>query len=212
MKPSVFLNVVLAVALVAVSVRWATAGGGMSSRTPVDADSVVYDNIMTRTSVRSYLDQPVEDSKIQRLLRAGMAAPTAVNTQPWRFVVIRNRATLDKIAEITPNARMAADAPLAIVVCGNMKNEKEDVVRKFWTQDLSAATENILLQAHAMGLGAVWTGIYPDSKRCDAISGLLSLPDHIIPFCTIVIGYPKGEQHPKDKWKPENVTYEEPGS
>lgn len=211
MKPSVFLNVVLAVALVVVATRWVATGRGDSARTSVDTDSVVYDNIMTRTSVRSYLDKPIEDFKIQKLLHAGMAAPTAVNTQPWRFVVIKNRSSLDKIAELTPNARMAAEAPLAIVVCGNMKNEKEDVVRKFWTQDLSAATENILLQAHAMGLGAVWTGIYPDRERCDAISGLLSLPDHIIPFCTIVIGYPKGEQYPKDKWKPENVTYEEPG-
>ncbi len=207
MKPSVFLNVVLAVALVAVSVRLAVTGDSKDSQTTVDADSAVYNNIMTRTSVRSYLDKPIEDTKIQRLLHAGMAAPTAVNTQPWHFVVIKDRATLNKIAEVTPNARMAAEAPLAIVVCGNMNNEKEDIVRMFWTQDVSAATENILLQAHAMGLGAVWTGTYPDQARCDAISNLLSLPEHLTPFCTIVIGYPKGEQTPKDKWKPENVTF-----
>lgn len=205
MKPSVFLNIVLAAALVAVSVRWATTGSGESA--PAKADSVVYNNIMTRTSVRSYLDKPVEDSKIDSLLHAAMAAPTAMNTQPWHFVVIKDRATLDKIAEVTPNARMAAEAPLAIVVCGNMTNEHADVVRMFWTQDLSAATENLLLQAHAMGLGAVWTGTYPDQQRCDAVSSLLSLPDNLIPLCTVVIGYPKGEQTPKDKWNPDNVTY-----
>ncbi len=205
MKPSVFLNIVLAAALVAVSVRWATTGSGESA--PANADSVVYNNIMTRTSVRSYLDKPVEDSKIDTLLHAAMAAPTAMNTQPWHFVVIKDRATLDKIAEVTPNARMAAEAPLAIVVCGNMTNEHADVVRMFWTQDLSAATENLLLQAHAMGLGAVWTGTYPDQQRCDAVSSLLSLPDNLIPLCTVVIGYPKGEQTPKDKWNPDNVTY-----
>ncbi len=205
MKPSVFLNIVLAAALVAVSVRWATTGSGESA--PAKADSVVYNNIMTRTSVRSYLDKPVEDSKIDSLLHAAMAAPTAMNTQPWHFVVIKDRATLNKIAEATPNARMAAEAPLAIVVCGNMDNEHADVVRMFWTQDLSAATENLLLQAHAMGLGAVWTGTYPDPQRCDAVSNLLSLSDNLIPLCTVVIGYPKGEQTPKDKWNPDNVTY-----
>lgn len=205
MKPSVFLNIVLAAALVAVSVRWATTGSGESA--PANADSVVYNNIMTRTSVRSYLDKPVEDSKIDTLLHAAMAAPTAMNTQPWHFVVIKDRATLDKIAEVTPNARMAAEAPLAIVMCGNMTNEHADVVRMFWTQDLSAATENLLLQAHAMGLGAVWTGTYPDQQRCDAVSSLLSLSDNLIPLCTVVIGYPKGEQTPKDKWNPDNVTY-----
>ena len=205
MKPSVFLNIVLAAALVAVSVRWATTGSGESA--PAKADSVVYNNIMTRTSVRSYLDKPVEDSKIDSLLHAAMAAPTAMNTQPWHFVVIKDRATLNKIAEATPNARMAAEAPLAIVVCGNMTNEHADVVRMFWPQDLSAATENLLLQAHAMGLGAVWTGTYPDPQRCDAVSSLLSLSDNLIPLCTVVIGYPKGEQTPKDKWNPDNVTY-----
>ncbi|MDY2848837.1 MAG: nitroreductase family protein [Bacteroidaceae bacterium] len=207
-KPSVLLNVVLAVALVVVSARLMSSGGETAGKPVADSADVVYGNIMGRTSVRSYLDKPVEDSKIEKLLHAGMAAPTAVNTQPWHFVVIRDRNTLDRIAELTPNAGMAKEAPLAIVVCGNMVNEKEDIVRMFWTQDVSAATENILLQAHAMGLGAVWTGTYPDKKRCDAISGLLNMPEHIIPFCTIVIGYPKGEQTPKDKWKPENVTYE----
>lgn len=172
-----------------------------------DSD-VVYRNIITRTSVRSYQDKPVEDSKVEKLLRAGMAAPSAVNVQPWHFIVVKNKATLQKIAEITPNARMAKEAPLAIVVCDDMRNEGNDLVREFWVQDTSAATQNILLAAHAMDLGAVWTGTYPAQNRCKAISLLLNLPSAIIPFSTIVIGYPKEMPQPKDKWKEENISYE----
>ncbi len=211
MKTSKLLNIILAVALVVVSVRLAMNGGSAPKGSSSEADNtmdVVYNNILTRASVRSYQDKPVEDEKTEKLLRAGMAAPTAVNKQPWHFVVVRNKATLEAIAEATPNAGMAKDAPLAIVVCGDMDKEEDDFVREFWIQDASAATENILLAAHGMGLGAVWTGTYPDKKRCDAISKLLNLPAHIIPFSTIVIGYPKGETTPKDKWKPENVSYE----
>lgn len=212
MKASVLISIVLAIALVVVSVRLAMSNHNAkddgSAQNGGDTAEAIYDNIMTRTSVRSYQDKPVEEDKIDKLLHAGMAAPSAVNKQPWHFVVVRNKATLEAISEATPNAGMAKDAPLAIVVCGDMSNEKEDLVREFWSQDASAATENILLAAHGMGLGAVWTGTYPDKKRCEAISRLLDLPAHIIPFCTIVIGYPKGEATPKDKWKPENVSYE----
>lgn len=208
MKSSVLLNVVLALALAVVSVRLATMGRSQKDPSATDSAGVVYQNIMTRSSVRSYQPKPIEETKIEKLLRAGMAAPTAVNQQPWHFVVIRNRATLDKIAELTPNAGMVKEAPLAIVVCGDMNREKAEVVQMFWNQDVSAATENILLQAHAMGLGAVWTGLYPDPDRCRAISNLLNMPDNIKPFCTIVVGYPKGDTMPKDKWNPDNITYE----
>ncbi len=210
MKASTLLNVVLAAAVVALSVRLAMQNGSGETAGADNADAV-YNNIMTRSSVRSYQDKPVENDKIEKLLRAGMAAPTAVNRQPWHFVVVRDKATLNAIAEATPNARMAKGAPLAIVVCGDMSKEKDDPVREFWSQDASAATENILLAAHGMGLGAVWTGTYPDKARCSAVSKLLDLPEHIIPFCTIVIGYPDGDNTPKDKWKPENVSYEKFG-
>ncbi len=210
MKASKLLNILLALAVVILSVRLAMSSGS-GKEAPSNSADAVYNNIMTRASVRSYQDKPVEDEKIEKLLRAGMAAPTAVNRQPWHFIVVRDKATLKTIAEATPNARMAADAPLAIVVCGDMDKEKDDPVREFWSQDASAATENILLAAHGMGLGAVWTGTFPDEKRCEAVSEILKLPKHIIPFCTIVIGYPDGETAPKDKWKPENVSYESYG-
>lgn len=206
-NPSFLLNVVLAVALVCVCVQLARKEHPSTiSQSPADA---IYANITTRSSVRSYIDKPVEDGKIDTLLHAGMAAPSAVNRQPWEFVVVNDRKLLQQIAQLTPNAAMASEAPLAIVACGDMSKYKPDEnrLREFWVQDLSAATENILLQAHALGLGAVWTGTYPSEERCAAISQLLKLPEHIVPLCTIVIGYPKGEQHPKDKWNAENVSY-----
>lgn len=208
MKASVLINVVLAIALVAVCVRFAKSKAGTNGTG--DTAQTVYDNIMTRTSVRAYTDRSVADSAIDTLLHAGMAAPSAVNRQPWHFIVVKDKATLRQIAELTPNAAMAKDAPLAIVTCGDLSKyeEDEELLREFWVQDLSAVTENILLQAHAMGLGAVWTGTFPSEQRCDAIAQLLGLPDHIVPLNTIVIGYPKGETKPKDKWKPENVSYE----
>ena len=165
------------------------------------------ENIATRTSVRSYLHKPVDAAQIEQLLRAGMAAPSAVNKQPWHFVVVTDRAQLKELAKANPYAGMAAQAPLAIVVCGDMKKALDGEARMFWVQDCSAATENILLAANAMGLGAVWTGTFPDQNRCKDVSAILKLPEHIIPLCTIVIGYPAGKNTPKDKWNPENISY-----
>lgn len=169
--------------------------------------NAVLQNIATRTSVRSYLDKPVEAAQIEQLLRAGMAAPSAVNRQPWHFVVVTDREQLNALAKANPYAGMAAQAPLAIVVCGDMKKALEGNAREFWVQDCSAATENILLAANAMGLGAVWTGTYPSEERCKAVSEILKLPEYIVPLNTIVIGYPDKENAPKDKWNPDNVSY-----
>lgn len=172
-----------------------------------DAGQVVLDHIASRVSVRSYQDKAVEEEKIEKMLRAGMAAPTALNKQPWHFVVVTEKALLQQIAAITPNAGMAAEAPLAIVVCGDMNKTLQGTARDFWIHDASAATENILLAAHAMGLGAVWTGTYPDMERCQAVKNLLGIPEQMIPLCTVVAGYPADSPNPKDKWKPENVSY-----
>ena len=137
--------------------------------------------------------------------------PTAVNRQPWHFVAITDKEKLSGLATANPNAGMAAKAPLAIVVCGDMKKTLEGDGRAFWIQDCSAATENILLAAHALGLGAVWTALYPSEERVAAASEVLKLPEYIIPLCTIVIGYPAESPTPKDKWNPENVSYNEFG-
>lgn len=180
--------------------------GGCKNGNKANEDAVL-ENIATRVSVRSYLDKPVEDEKIDKLLHAGMAAPSAVNLQPWHFVVVTDRAQLEALANANPYAAMSAKAPLAIVVCGNMDKTLEGKSREFWVQDCSAATQNILLAANAMGLGAVWTGTYPSDERCKAVSQILSLPANIVPLNTIVIGYPDGENPPKDKWNPANVSY-----
>jgi len=204
MKLSNILNLVLAAALVFACVRMAMANNKNDNKS---MENAVINNIMTRTSVRSYTDKPVEEEKIETLLRAGMAAPSAVNKQPWHFIVVNDKAVLNQIASLTPNAGMAASAPLAIVVCGNMEKTLDGQARDFWVQDVSAATENILLAAHGLGLGAVWTGTYPDLERCKKIAGLMNLPETMVPLCTIVVGYPDGEAQPKDKWNESNISY-----
>lgn len=172
----------------------------------VNSDQVI-ETILTRTSVRSYQDKPVEEDKILNMLKAGMAAPTAMNKQPWHFVVVTDKEQLIKLSEANPYAAMAEKAPLAIVVCGDMRKAIEGGGRDFWIQDASAATQNILLAAHSMGLGAVWTGSYPSEEICQSVAQILSLPSYIIPLNTIVIGYPAGESSPKDKWKIGNISY-----
>lgn len=170
-------------------------------------ENVVLDNLLGRRSVRSYNGKPVEKEKVELLLRAAMAAPSALNRQPWHFIVVDKRELLDKIAELTPNAHAAATAPLAIVLCGNMQKAIEGEGKDYWMQDLSAATENILLAAEALNLGSLWTGICPIKERCATISRLFQLPEHIVPFATIIIGYEEGVTKPKDKFKEENISY-----
>lgn len=205
MKTSTILNVALAIALVFLCYKLAVTGGEKTQKQ--ETSEVVLNNILKRTSVRSYLDKSIEDDKIEKLLRAGMAAPTAVNKQPWHFVVVTDKSLLQKLAKANPYAEMVARAPLAIVVCGDMTKALDGNAREFWVQDCSAASENILLAATGLGLGAVWTGTYPSEERCAAVSEVLGLPETLIPLNTIVIGYPDGEVTPKDKWQESNISY-----
>lgn len=198
MKVSVLLNVFLAAAVAVLAVaKFAPE----SSKT----DNPVIDNIMTRTSIRAYETKKVEEKKIEVMLRAAMAAPTAINSQPWDFVVVDDSAKLKELADSLPNAKMAAEAPLAIVVCGNMQKAIEGEGRQNWIADASAATENLLLAAHSLGLGAVWTGVYPSEHRVSVVRSVLGLPEYVVPLSLIPIGYPAESPKPKDKWKPENV-------
>lgn len=167
-------------------------------------------NIMTRTSVRQFTDQAVSKTDIETLLRAGMAAPTAVNKQPWHFVAVTDKAKLKELSG--GRGRMLEQCALAIVVCGDMTKALPGKGQAYWIQDCSAATENILLAAHALGLGAVWTGVYPMDERVAAVSAAVKLPETIVPLCVIVIGHPAEQPAPKDKWKPENVSYNEFGN
>ena len=150
------------------------------------------DAILSRRSIRKYTEQPVSDEVIEELLAAAMAAPSAGNEQPWHFVVIDDRAMLDEIPKFHPYSRMLEDAPMAILVCGDIELQKYE---GYWVQDCSAATENLLIAAQAKGLGAVWLGVYPIEERVAGFRKLLGVPDHVIPFALISIGYP-GEQKP----------------
>ena len=172
-----------------------------------DAQAAI-NNIMTRTSIRKYTNDPVSKTDIETMLRAGMAAPTAVNKQPWHFVAVTDKA---KLAELAGRRGMIKQAGVAIVVCGNMDKALQGPAQGFWIQDCSAATENILLTAHALGLGAVWTGCYPIDDRVAEVSKVLKLPETIVPLCVLAIGRPAEQPTPKDKWKPENVSYNEFG-
>ena len=177
----------------------------------VEAQNSAIDNIMTRTSIRKYKQQPVEDAKIETMLRAAMAAPTAVNKQPWHFVVVTDKKVLGELAGQGRRGDMLRNAPLAIVVCGNLEKTLEGDAEDFWIQDVSAATENLLLAAHALGLGAVWTGLYPIVERAGQVAQVLGMPEYIMPLCTVVIGYPDEQPTPKNKWNPENVSYNKYG-
>ena len=156
------------------------------------------DFIYRRRSIRKYTDQPVEDEKITELLRAAMAAPSANNKQPWHFIVIRNRETLGKIAEIHPYAKMAANAPLVIVVCGDADNY-------YLWQDCAASTQNLLLAAANIGLGAVWCGLR--EEREINMRKLLGVPDNIRTFSLIIIGYPAEEKPSRSQYTEEKVHY-----
>lgn len=165
-------------------------------------------SIFKRASVRKYTEQSVEKEKIEQLLKAGMAAPSAKNVQPWEFVVIQNKETLLKITEFHPYSSMLKTSPLAIVVCGNETKIKIGNIEEFWTQDCSAVTENILLEAAELGLGGVWLGVHPKKELMNPLIDLLMLPTYIMPFSIISIGYPDGEVKPKDKFNPETIHWE----
>ena len=172
-----------------------------------DAQAAI-NNIMTRTSIRQYTEEPVSQADIETMLRAGMAAPTAVNKQPWHFVAVTDK---DKLAELSGRRGMIKQAGVAIVVCGNLDKALQGPAQAYWIQDCSAATENILLAANALGLGAVWIGCYPMEDRVAEVSKVLKLPETIVPLCVIAIGHPAEQPTAKDKWKPENVSYNEFG-
>ena len=164
------------------------------------------ENIMTRTSIRQFKNQPVEQEKIDILLKAAMAAPTAVNLQPWHFIVIDDKATIDLLSGNQPT-----NAPLLIALCGDtdktMMPDGKTKLPDFWVEDVSAATENLLLAAHALGLGAVWTGVYPAMERTAEVANVLNCPNNIVPLAVVRVGYPDESPEPKNKFKEENISY-----
>lgn len=156
--------------------------------------------IYNRKSVRSFIkDRPVSNEDVQALIKAGMSAPSGKDTRPWEFVIINDRAILDKMAEELPTAKMLSQAPMAIVVCG-------DTIRSsYWYLDCSAATENILLAAEAMELGGVWTAAYPYRDRMATVIKHTNMPAQVLPLVVIPIGYPMGNHSVKDKYDEKKI-------
>jgi nitroreductase len=161
--------------------------------------------ILSRRSIRKYTKEPVSDEIVKELLKAAMAAPSAVNQQPWHFIVIKDRQILDEIPKIQPYSRMLRDVSVAVVVCCDLNLEK---AKGFWVLDCSAATQNILIAAQAKGLGTVWLGFYPREDRVKGLQKLLGVPEHVIPFSVIPIGYPAEQKPPANRYTESRIHYD----
>lgn len=153
--------------------------------------------IDTRRSIRSYSDREISDSHIQTILKAAMMAPSAGNQQPWQFIVVRDQEKLKAMPEFHPFGKMIAKAQVAIVVCGDPDGKKWP---DFWMQDCSAAVQNILLAATDLGIGSVWTGIYPIEERMQGARKLLNIPENVFPFAIIPLGWPEGDFKTMDRF------------
>lgn len=159
--------------------------------------------IFHRTSIRNYLEKPVEDEKIEKMLRAAMAAPSAGNQQPWEFYVVKDKDTLEKLSQTSPYAGCTAAAPLAFVACYRVACRMPEYAQI----DLSASVENLLLEADALGLGAVWLGIAPLQDRMDAVRSVLNIPENLEAFAIIPCGYPESVRAQQDRFDKQRVYY-----
>lgn len=160
--------------------------------------------IFKRRSIRRFLDKPVEQDKLERILKAGMQAPSAHNNQRWEFIVVTDNAKKEAVSKMSPWAGMVAKAPVSIVVLGKHNDEK---LNKWFPQDLGACAENILLQITEEGLGGCWMGFYPDMDRVNMLKDCFEVPDGILPFCVISLGYSEDENRYVDRADMSKVHY-----
>ncbi len=164
------------------------------------------ETIFNRRSIRKYENRPVEDEKIEKLLRAAMQSPSAANQQPWEFIVVKNKDTLKKLSEMSPYSKMVGSAGVAFVALANSENLK---VSSAWQQDMGATVENLLLEAVNLDLGAVWLGVATAEESMDYIKKLFNLPENIKPFALIPVGYPEGQKNIfVDRFDEKKVHYE----
>jgi len=161
--------------------------------------------LYTRRSIRKYQPDKVPEDLLRSMLAAAMSAPSANNAQPWQFVVITDAGLLAEIPKVHPYAAMAKEAPLAVVVCGDLSLE---VSPGYWVVDCAAAVENLLLAAHALGLGAVWCGVYPKEERIRAFQKFLGLPKHVLPHSLIPVGYPAEKHGRVDRYREDRVHHD----
>jgi nitroreductase len=161
---------------------------------------MAFEAIFARRSIRAYTGEPVSGEEITKLLKAAMAAPTGNNLKPWHFVVVRDRTTLEKLAEVHPYGKMLSGAAAAIAVCGDSAISPD-----LWVQDCAAATENILIAVASLGLGAVWLGCHPREDRVSAIKAVLGIPEHIGVLSLISIGRPGEKKEPRTQYDGKRV-------
>jgi nitroreductase len=163
--------------------------------------------LLSRRSIRVYAPGTVGEAEITQLLQAAMAAPSAVAKDPWRFVVVRHPEKLSAMAAALPNGQMLATAPLGILVCGDL-DAAHDHQLSYLLQDCSAAIENLLLGAHALGLGACWLGVHPREERMRQLREIFSLPSNIIPIAVIALGRPGEEKETRTRFNRDYVHWE----
>jgi len=162
------------------------------------------DTIFARRSIREYTSEKVGKKDIKIMLEAAMAAPSASNLKPWHFIVVTDRKMLDNLAGAHPYGKMLFKAPLCIIVCGDTR-----ISPLFWVQDCSTASENLLLAVTALGLGAVWLGVYPREERVNAIRKALNIPENVIPLNLISVGYPAEQKEPRSQYDELKVHHEQ---
>ena len=162
--------------------------------------------IFNRRSIRKFKKEPVEPEKIERILKAAMQAPSAHDFRPWEFLVIKDEKALFDISKMSPFSFHAEKAPLVIIIMANLETVKTEDL--WWVQDLSACTENALLQVTEEGLGGVWMGFFPEEKRSQALKNYFALPEHVVPFSIIALGYPDDKGIIKNKFDSSKIHYE----
>lgn len=167
----------------------------------------VIETIYKRRSIRKYLDKTVEKDTIITLLKAATAAPTAANCQPWEFIVIDEVKKISKLKESLIFARY--NAPVAIVVCGNMKLAFKGPGQEMWVQDCSAAIENMLIAATSIGLGTVWIGVYPIESNIKPLKKILNIPEHVTPLGIVYVGYPAEDKEARTRFDEKRVYWQE---
>ena len=163
--------------------------------------------IYKRRSIRKYTSRAIDDDIVELLLKAAMAAPSACAKDPWRFIVVKDNKLKRKVVEALPNGTMMADAPVGIIVLGDI-NAAHGNELSYMLQDCSAAIQNLLLAASEFGLGAVWLGVHPREERMNHIKNVFNLPDNIIPISCIAVGYPAEEKEPRTRYNSEYVHFE----
>ena len=206
MRTMVTVIVVGTMAMMIFSLRGELAEAKAKAVAAKAGEPGLFETIAARTSVRKFdPSKPVSDADIERILKAGMCAPSAMDRRPWEFVVVRDKAKLAALGSRLPYSRCGNGAQAAVVVCGNLDNGLPGRGKEYWIHDCSAATMNILLAAKGLGLGAVWTGVYPGEDRIAVVREVLAIPEGYAPLNVIPLGYPAEDPPPKDKWNPAKI-------